>query len=139
MLAVLEHILRCLLTCAAARTPIRRRMFLTLKLGSPTARLAGRSHLRLSVTRSESNPIARVTAYVDGVSTIRRDELPPPDAEALGGQKCGAHRLPGLPRTTARKSRAAGRSKSFRCGQERRFEKCRSLDSNRKAISSKTA
>jgi hypothetical protein len=64
----------CLQTCAAARTPIRRRMFFEayawLSDGTargPFARLAGRSDLRLSVTRSESNPIACVTAYVNGV------------------------------------------------------------------------
>jgi hypothetical protein len=67
MLAVLEDAL-----AACKRAPPRARpsvagCSLRLKLGSPTARLAGRSHLRLSVTRSESNPIACVTAYVNGL------------------------------------------------------------------------
>jgi hypothetical protein len=89
MLAVLED---ALAACKRAPPPARPSVAgcsLRLKLGSPTARLAGRSHLRLSVTRSESNPIACVTAYVN----VSPGRLPPSDAEALGGQKCGAHRF----------------------------------------------
>jgi hypothetical protein len=101
MLAVLEDALRCVQTCAAARTPIRRRMFFEAQawLSDRTARGPFAFEAVCDALGIQPNRLRdRIREWS---ATIGRDELPPPDAEALGGQKCGAHRLPGPPRTTA--------------------------------------